>query len=169
MSEKLDQKSGYECLHPRLMASTAHRVSLGFKSSQVGDDPDEIIIQTYGWLSLHRRKPPLTSSSLNLQRQYPHPPQEPVLQKPIFLPRSKVKYPFFAPSCAHVLSVYIITFTSLTFKTQFTKIPVVYCMWNQYGKSCRVAIISTPWMLSWVTMYTVPIHHHCRYSPLNHH
>ena len=48
MSEKLDQKSGYECLHPRLMASTAHRVSLGFKSSQVGDDPDEIIIQTYG-------------------------------------------------------------------------------------------------------------------------
>jgi len=31
------------CLHHRLMASTAHRVSLGF-SLQLGDDPDEISI-----------------------------------------------------------------------------------------------------------------------------
>jgi len=46
MSEKRVDMNVY--LHPRLMASTAHRVSLGFKSSQVGDDPGEIIIQTYG-------------------------------------------------------------------------------------------------------------------------
>ena len=42
MSEKRVDMNVY--LHPRLMASTAHRVSLGFKR-QVGDDPDEIIIQ----------------------------------------------------------------------------------------------------------------------------